>query len=242
MVLLALGGASLHAFRAGAPLAGGRRCYHDAEVGQWFAAELACLKYVGRTLKLTLYHLDSNAWRALEALGVADELRASHMAVEWCAAALPPTLRHRYLGSRQKTSTQLKQHLCVVLFCCWRQYIPMFSVHVKRAKTVGEPLCFWCRMEAYKSNGKRLNGVEVAKCAHGPHEWRGLVRNDLQAALAAALPEDVIRTSSGVASVSHFEEGASSQIATFSSPPRGIYLFCVWCKCVVLHFDKCALW
>ncbi len=30
--------------------------------------------------------MQSNAWRALEQLGVADELRATHMAVDWCAA------------------------------------------------------------------------------------------------------------------------------------------------------------
>ena len=66
-----------------------------------------------------------------------------------------------------------------------------------------------CRLEAYKPNGRRLNGVDVKECKNGPHEMRGLVRNDLQATLAAALPEGSIRTSSGVTGVSSFEEGAA---------------------------------
>ena len=65
------------------------------------------------------------------------------------------------------------------------------------------------RLEAYSRKGVRLNGVEVAECAHGPHEMRGVVRNDLQATLAGALAEGVIRTSAGVASVSDFEDGAT---------------------------------
>ena len=39
--------------------------------------------------------MQSNAWRALEQLGVADELRATHMAVDWCAAVrVQPTMLH----------------------------------------------------------------------------------------------------------------------------------------------------
>ena len=66
-----------------------------------------------------------------------------------------------------------------------------------------------CRLEAYKADGRRLNGVGVKECKNGPHEWRGVVRNDLQATLAAALPAGSIRTSSGVTGVSNFEEGAA---------------------------------
>lgn len=65
------------------------------------------------------------------------------------------------------------------------------------------------RLEAYSRTGVRLNGVAVEKCAHGPHEMRGVVRNDLQATLAGALAEGVIRTSAGVAGVSGFEDGAT---------------------------------
>lgn len=49
----------------------------------------------------------------------------------------------------------------------------------------------------------------VKECKNGPHEWRGVVRNDLQATLAAALPEGSIRTSSSVTGVSNFQEGAA---------------------------------
>ena len=77
-----------------------------------------------------------------------------------------------------------------------------------------------CRLEAYKANGRRLNGVGVKECKNGPHEWRGVVRNNLQATLAAALPEGSIRTSSGVTGVSNFEEGAiSRRIAGSPSVP-----------------------
>ena len=32
--------------------------------------------------------MQSNAWRALEELGVADELRAAHMEIDWCCTPL----------------------------------------------------------------------------------------------------------------------------------------------------------
>ncbi|KAK9845246.1 hypothetical protein WJX81_001020 [Elliptochloris bilobata] len=87
--------------------------------------------------------MQSNAWRALEALGVANDLRSRYaMKVE--------------------------------------------------------------RMEAYKKSGQRLNSLAVADCEGGPHELRGLVRNNLQSTLAAQLPDGVIRTSAGVSTVSNF--------------------------------------
>ncbi|KAK9845405.1 hypothetical protein WJX81_005725 [Elliptochloris bilobata] len=107
------------------------------------ALENMCL--YGRPEHGAAIMMQSNAWRALDALGVADELRARHMPID--------------------------------------------------------------RVEAYKPDGRRLNGVKIADCADGPHEMRGVVRNDLQATLAAALPEGVIRTSCGVAGVSCFEAG-----------------------------------
>jgi len=65
------------------------------------------------------------------------------------------------------------------------------------------------RMEAYNKRGKQLNGLNIADCAGGPHELRGLVRNELQSTLAAQLADGVVRTSTGVKGVSHFDEGAA---------------------------------
>ena len=64
-----------------------------------------------------------------------------------------------------------------------------------------------CRMEAYVRSGKRLKGMEVADCANGPHELRGVVRNELQSALVSRLPKGAIRFNAGIAGVSHFDNG-----------------------------------
>jgi hypothetical protein len=64
-------------------------------------------------------------------------------------------------------------------------------------------------MEAYNKRGKQLNGLNIADCAGGPHELRGLVRNELQSTLAAQLADGVVRTSTGVKGVTHFDEGAA---------------------------------
>ena len=108
----------------------------------------------------------------------------------------------------------------------------------------------WCarRLEAYKPNGRRLNGVDVKECKHGPHEMRGLVRNDLLATLAAALPEGAIRTSSSVTGVSRFEEGAGRgsakvrQVCWFFWRPvvnQGRQCCCMVCSHVELSGPGC---
>lgn len=88
------------------------------------------------------------------------------------------------------------------------------------------------RLEAYSRKGVRLNGVEVVRCAHGPHEMRGVVRNDLQATLAGALAEGVIRTSAGVASVSDFKDGATHYKEGAPSLLCGLFVVCKQLCCL----------
>ena len=64
----------------------------------------------------------------------------------------------------------------------------------------------------------------MAACAHGPHEIRGCIRNDMVKALADSLPLGTIRFNASVSSIKNTETGAAdmharpSSIKTFVGP------------------------
>ncbi|KAK9821746.1 hypothetical protein WJX81_001739 [Elliptochloris bilobata] len=59
--------------------------------------------------------------------------------------------------------------------------------------------------EYYTEGGRLLKTLHVKDCSHGPHEMRGVVRNQLAAALSKPLPDGTIRLGAGVQSVA-FDE------------------------------------
>lgn len=56
-------------------------------------------------------------------------------------------------------------------------------------------------------DGAILNALDVADCAHGPHEIRGAIRNDLVRALADALPPGTICYGAPMSSLEFSREG-----------------------------------
>lgn len=62
-----------------------------------------------------------------------------------------------------------------------------------------------------RETGAVLKEIRFADCAHGPHENRGCIRNDLVKALGDALPAGTIRFNCSVSSIRVTDAGARAR-------------------------------
>ncbi|BDA51157.1 FAD-dependent urate hydroxylase [Coccomyxa sp. Obi] len=80
----------------------------------------------------------------------------------------------------------------------------------------------FCRIERYtmlRETGHVLKSLQVDDCAHGPHEIRGAIRNDLVRVLADALPEGTVRFGCTVGTVSVSSEGTTVELSSGEKIP-----------------------
>ena len=69
---------------------------------------------------------------------------------------------------------------------------------------------WYARYVTMRDTGQVIQTVAVSDCHNGPHEVRGIVRNDMINVLADALPEGTIQFGCGVTSVGLSTDGAST--------------------------------
>lgn len=153
-----------------------------------------------------------NAFRALDALGVADSLRQKH----------PLISRQVSLSCQHSNIWQHSMKICVAS----RLYMGALDRFFGRNKTCpacnqkalnlnksgnlansNSIACHPCRVELCTDDGNTLKAFSLDECQGAPHEFRGVKRSTLLEALQSIVPESCIEYNAAIHSVETDQNG-----------------------------------